>query len=56
MLVNTSMPKTWMHTYSLQFECFGPFSDHRDPDLNLTPSDGSLDDDDAEGSATLSEE
>jgi len=30
----------WLHTYSLAFACFGRFSDHPDPDINLFMSDG----------------
>ena len=34
------MPESWPHTYSLAFACFGHFSDHPDPDINLSMSDG----------------
>ena len=34
------MPESWLHTYSLAFACFGRFSDHPDPDINLSISDG----------------
>ena len=34
------MPESWLHTYSLTFACFGRFSDHPDPDINLSISDG----------------
>ena len=37
------MPQNWLHTFSLAFACFGTFSDHQDPDLDLKLSDGPID-------------
>ena len=34
---------SWLQTYSLVFECYGYFIDHPDPDLDLSLSDGPLD-------------
>lgn len=47
--VKTPMPKNYMHTYSLAF------ANHPDPDLELKPSDGRIDSNDAECGATPSE-
>lgn len=32
--------ESWLHMYILAFACFGRFSDHPDPDINLSMSDG----------------
>jgi len=38
--VKMPMPDSYLHTYSLAFACYGPFSDHPDPDINISVSDG----------------
>ena len=38
--VRMPMPDSYLHMYSLAFACFGPFSDHPDPDINISVSDG----------------
>ena len=37
------MPDSWLHTYILVFACYGHFADRPDPDLDLSLSDGPLD-------------
>ena len=41
--VRLPMPDAWLHTFSLVFACYGHFADHPDPDLDLSLSDGPLD-------------
>ena len=53
--VRIHMPKNWLHTYSLAFACFGPYSDNRDPDIDLKMSNGLEEVDDAASAATSSE-
>lgn len=41
-MVRVPMPDAWLHTFSLVFACYGHFADHPDPDLDLSLSDGPL--------------
>ena len=41
--VRVPMPDAWLHTFILVFACSGHFADHPDPGLDLSLSDGPLD-------------
>ena len=41
--VRVPMSDSWFHMYSLVLSCYGHFVDHPDPDLDLSLSDGPLD-------------